>query len=221
VILDQTTPSPENLQTPDIGAAASDTAATSDRYLELVVISPEGKITQRFRLKDEALNDLRGLISTLPDNHYKIYLCRTDSSVRRLVIDVYVRRGRVIDPADVSEGSRDRPPTDNAQPKQVQPLENNPQLERIPEQNPPGAMVRPNTPADQAAIEPGPPAVEDAAPPAEAGSSQRFRWAIPLAGVGLVAQRGSWAQELDEAFDRADERAWQRLRRAGRRLARS
>jgi len=39
---------------------------------------------------------------------------------------------------------------------------------------------------------------------------------VPLAGLGIVAQRGSWAREVDAAFDRADDRAWQRLRRAGR-----
>ena len=54
---------------------------------------------------------MRGLFATLPDNRYKIFLVRTDNNSRRLVMDVFVRRGRVIDPSDESEGTRDRPPT--------------------------------------------------------------------------------------------------------------
>ena len=103
--------------------ATSELAVTSDRYLELQVISPEGEVLERYRLKDEALADLRGLISTLPDNHYKIYLVRTDNNSRRLVLDVYVRRGRVVDPSDESEGTRDKPPTEDAQQNEVVPLE--------------------------------------------------------------------------------------------------
>jgi len=40
-------------------------------------------------------------------------------------------------------------------------------------------------------------------------------WMAPLAGLGLVAGQG-WKQQVEEAFQRADERSWQRLRRAGR-----
>jgi hypothetical protein len=51
-------------------------------------------------------------------------------------------------------------------------------------------------------------------------SSSRFRgsmrWALPLAGLGLVASRESWSERLGAALETADEQSWQRLRRAGR-----
>ena len=170
---------------------------------------------QRYRLKDEALTDLRGLFATLPDDHYKIYLVRTDDNSRRLVIDVVVRRGRVVDPSDDSEGTRDRPPTNGTDQNQTQPLENNPLLEQVPAQNPPAARTTRHQ-AEAANlfrqhIEAVTPAVT-----VEGPSASRWRWAVPLAGLGLVAPRGSWASEVDAAFNRADDRAWQRLRRAGR-----
>ncbi|HEX3599615.1 MAG TPA: hypothetical protein VHU84_05695, partial [Lacipirellulaceae bacterium] len=217
VLLNQGTNTPQSLQVVDTRVVSNELAATSDRYLELDVISPDGKITQRYRLKDEALADLRGLIATLPDNHYKIFLVRTDNDSRRLVLDVFVRRGRVVDPSDQSEGTRDRPPEVLPQ-NQAQPLENNPQLEQVPEQTPPAAMNVPGAPSEQISAESTPPRIDDQpAPVAEGPSSSRLRWAASLAGVGVIGQRGNWARDLDDAFDRADERAWQRLRRAGHR----
>jgi hypothetical protein len=61
-----------------------------------------------------------------------------------------------------------------------------------------------------------PPTSEDQPAEAKVSSSARLRWAVPLAGIGLVAQRGSWSREVDAAFDRADDQTWKRLRRAGR-----
>jgi len=78
-------------------------------------------------------------------------------------------------------------------------------------------MNEPGVPAAQVSTDTLPPTSDELAPVAAEGpSSSRLRWAVPLAGLGLVAQRGSWAREVDAAFDRADDRAWQRLRRAGR-----
>ncbi len=219
VLLDQNTTTPQSLQTPNIRVARSELAPTSDRYLELDVISPEGKVVAKYRLDDEALTDLRGLIATLPDNHYKIYLIRTDNNSPRLVLDVYVRRRRVVDPSDDSEGTRDRPPIEGGEQNQVQPLENNPQLQRVPGLNQPAAMNESIVPLEQVSTDAIQPAAfeRQSAVAAEGPSSSRLRWAAPLAGLGLVAQRGSWSREVNAAFDRADERAWKRLRRAGRR----
>ena len=192
---------------------------TSDRYFELVVISPEGKELMRYRLKDEALSDLRGLIATLPDNHYKIYLVSTENNSHRLVLDVYVRQGRVVDPSDDSEGTRDRPPTEAGEQNQAVPLENNPLLEQAPEQVPAEATSDAAMPADPN-LEPGESSVVvgEVADEAANGtpSTSRLRWAVPLAGLGLVAQRGSWSRKIDAAFNGADDRAWRRLRQAGR-----
>jgi hypothetical protein len=43
-----------------------------------------------------------------------------------------------------------------------------------------------------------------------------MRWALPLAGLGLVASRESWSERLGAALETADDRAWRRLRRAAR-----
>ena len=100
--------------------ASGESSVASERYLVLVVVSPDGEELERYRVKDEALQDLRGLFATLPENRYRIYLVRTENNSWRLVIEVTVRhyydralrawRGRIVDPADISEGTRDRPP---------------------------------------------------------------------------------------------------------------
>ncbi|MFO0789411.1 MAG: PKD domain-containing protein [Pirellulales bacterium] len=236
VFIDQQATTPQAMQNLNTRVAISEVAATSDRYLELVVISPEGKEMQRYRLRDEAITDLRGFIATLPDNHYKIYLIRTDNNSRRLVIDVYVRRGRAIDPSDSSEGTRDRPPEgdqlfqgqppeaqpdaapESTPPFQTQPLDNNPRLERLPSDNAPAGAQ--NTPAATGAAAPqSAPSVTvlDTQPTTpQVPSATRLRWAAALTAVGIAAARGSWSGDVVAAFDHADDKSWQRLRRAAR-----
>ena len=199
-------------------------------------MSPDGNERERYRLSDEALLDVRGLFATLPDNRYKIYLFRADNNSRRLVMDVFVRRGRVIDPSDESEATRDRPPTaertqqidgeqknvppDNPQPngapqQPAAPLQNNPLLERLPDEKR-GAANEPWLPA----LEPGGGAAQTPAEDLSLRLPTRLRasmrWALPLAGMGLVASRERWSERLGVALATADEGAWQRLRRAGR-----
>jgi hypothetical protein len=209
VILDGQRTTLQSLQTTDTHIARSELTVTSDRYLELVVVSPEGIETLRYRLRDEALADLRGLIITLPENHYRIYLFRTANNSRRLVLEVYVRRGRIVDPADVSEGTRDTPPTEGDQQIPVRSLKDNPFIEE-PNQSKPEAMINPAAPVEQASI-------DNIQPATVTARLSRLRWAVPVAALGLVSRRGSWSREVDAAFDRADDRAWNRLRRAGRR----
>jgi hypothetical protein len=231
ILLDQTTAAPATLQPAQTYTARSEATIASDRYLELVVVAPDGTELERYRLSDEALTDLRGLFSSLPDNRYKIFLIRTDNNSRRLVMDVFVRRGRVIDPSDDSEGTRDRPPTSEGTEQageeqqqgappaggangQGQPLDQNPLLEKVPADNPAGAQSVPTLPTDGV--------VQPAA--AESAETERpfnrshaaMRWALPFAGVGLAATRESWSERLGAALEQADERAWQRVRRAGR-----
>jgi hypothetical protein len=212
VLFDQQTQPISTLQTQSTRIGTSELAASTDRYLELVLISPEGEVVLSYRLKDDALSDLRGLFATLPDGHYKIYLVRTDNNSKRLVMDVFVRRGRIVDPTDDSEGTRDRPPSEEGQQNQALPQDNTAPVEQVPDQTPKGAMQLPQLPAGQVTFAHSAAEISEEAP-----SAARLRWAVPLAGIGLVAQRGSWARELDAAFDRADDRAWKRLRRAGRR----
>jgi len=228
VLIDQTSAAPQGLQASNFQVGHSELAVTSDQYLELQVISPDGKVIGTYRLSDEALTDLRGLFATLPDSRYKIFLFRADNNSRRLVMDVFVRRGRVIDPSDDSEGTRDRPPTaegteqtgaqqdgsqQNAAPvEQAQPLNNNPLLQPLPGPNPPGAANVPNPPAG-GVIELNGKKVATTTP---SRLYAALPWAAPLAGLGLVASRESWSRRLGAALEQADERDWQRLRRAGR-----
>jgi hypothetical protein len=179
----------------------------------LVVIAPDGSEIESHRISDEALSDLRGLFATLPDGHYKVYLVRTDNNTKRLVIEVYVRRGRVIDPSDVSEGTRDRPPTGEATIEAV-PLDENPLLERIPNQD----QLEEVGPDDE---QPAEPHARDATRPtaddaAYAPTAAALRWAAPLAGLAMMAGRSAWSKQLEAAFEQADERAWRRLRGSGR-----
>jgi hypothetical protein len=82
----------------------------SDVYLELSRINPNGTERDTYRLSKDALLDLTSLFHTLPDNHYRVSIIDISDNSKRLVLEAHVRRGRMIDPADDSEGGRDRPP---------------------------------------------------------------------------------------------------------------
>jgi hypothetical protein len=236
VLLTQPAAAPSSLQPTVARIARSELTATSERYLELVVVSPDGNELERYRLSDEALVDLRGLFATLPDSRYKIFLVHTDNKTPRLVMDVFVRHGRVIDPSDDSEGTRDRPPTaestqqknagqnnvpqnnqqqNGAPQQQVVPLQNNPLLKRVPDAKS-GAANESGLPAMDptgGVVQPDAKEVSETQPLRSRGT---MRWALPLAGLGLAASRQSWSERLGAALETADDGAWQRLRRAGR-----
>jgi hypothetical protein len=237
------------LQTPDVRVASSELRATSDRYWELRMVYWDGTESEGYRLKDEALNDLRGLFRTLPDAQYVIYIVRTENNSRRLVMEVAVRRGRLVDVTDDSEGTRDRPPTAEQPADQGKPvpLKENPMLEAVPGEVGVGGAWRAAesvsndaavpqqaepSPGDGAAADPAADsnqAVQTEAVPDQAAkpdidlaaqasewSGRLMRWSVPLAGLSLVAAGRGWSEQVDEAFQEADERSWQRLRRAAK-----
>jgi PKD repeat protein len=96
----------------EIRGSAGESKAASEKFLELRIIYPDGSQSPGIRLKSQALDDLDGLIRDLPDNRYAIYLVQPETNQRRLVLEVFVRGGRLVDPGDESEGTRDRPPVD-------------------------------------------------------------------------------------------------------------
>ncbi|BBO35970.1 hypothetical protein PLANPX_5582 [Lacipirellula parvula] len=185
--------------TTDDGGGGGDTRAASERYLELCVINPDGTTGQRFRLPSNVLNNLPALFKNLPDNHYVIYLVQSETNARRLVIDVFVRNGKLIDPGDDSEGARDRPPTEEAT---TQPAEEQPAAVPIGDE---GAAVEPPTQLE---------------PLAGLGMRPRSSTAIyhgaTLAGVAIAlsgAGKSSYHQ-MEEAIARAKPDQWKRLRSA-------
>ena len=192
----------------EIRVASSDAKATTELALELRVIDSYGVESEGIPLKAEVLNNLPKLFAKLPDNHYAIYLVRQENNSQRLVIEVYLRNGRIIDPGDDTEGLRNRPPTD----KKLQ-IEQPPE----PEQDPEAAAILNGlqekldaemTPGDEIRIE-----------PLEQGT--RFetpeKRLLPVA-AGLVATRsfGTWAHKVDRALAKANKQKWRQLRRRTR-----
>ena len=176
-------------QTTELQTAVGDTKSATDRYLELRVIdSATGEQSEGYRLKPEVLKDLPGLFRTLPDNRYAIYLVRTETNTRRLVIEVYVRNGKLIDPGDDSEGTRDRPPTEEAA-EELQP--------EIKQE-----------------IEPEAPILNPALPEAIDVSQQRTLMLLGPTLVGIAASKSGrrWAERIDRALATADAKKWKRLR---------
>ncbi len=221
-LLDQQSSAPQSLQASQSRIARGEITTASDSYMELVVVTPDGKEIGPYRLKDEALLDLRGLFATLPDNHYEIFWVRRGSP-RRMVMNVYVRQGRVIDPSDDSEGTRDKPPTDegpqqNGGPQtQAVPLQDNPLLQLLPAGNSTGAANQPSQPASNQPVDSVHQATDkELVDTPRPGTHASLRWAVPLTELAFVASSESWSRRVGAAFECADDRAWQRVRRAGR-----
>ena len=220
LLLDVSNSAEASLQGADLRAVSTDSKATTESILELRVIDSYGVEGEGIRLKLEVLNNLPNLFLTLPDNHYAIYLIRIETATERLVIEVYVRNGKVIDPSDDSEGTRDRPPTDEAVRDQVEQT-----LEKT-EKRPDGSM---DTSLDteeirralEAKMEPGSEThIEPVAEPDDRGATLSPRGLMPMA-AGLVATRsiGSWAQQVDRAVAQAGPKKWRELRQRSRKKA--
>jgi len=198
------------LQTADLRTAVGDAKSTTDRFLELRVIDPAtGAQSEGYRLKSEVLSDLPALFRTLPDNHYAIYLVRTETNSRRLVIEVYVRNGKLIDPGDDSEGTRDRPPTEEATTESVEAV-------RLAPEGP----VNRNVDSEEMPKMESQPKVEsdsEAATFSSEGSTvswsvnRRSQMLLGTTLLGLTAQ--PWAERIGQALASADAEQWRRLRR--------
>mgnify|MGYP000948042177 CR=1 FL=1 len=97
------------LTSAEFDSARPDSTATSENYVVLRTVLPDGSESADYRLPDNALSVLPDILSRLPDNRYRVYEIQSDGP-ERLVRDVFVRQGRVIDQTDVSEGMEERPP---------------------------------------------------------------------------------------------------------------
>jgi PKD repeat protein len=177
-----------------IAGASGDSQATGERYLELRVIRPDGTLSPGYRLRPEVLKNLPGLFRNLPDNHYAIYLVQPETDVRRLVVEVFVRNGKLIDPGDDTEGARDRPPTDDATPAARQ---------APPQPAPPIPEAPPSSDSDAATSPP---------PARHSSTSMVHRTALVSAALALSGAGRQWQRELD----RAKSGARRNSRRTGR-----
>ncbi|MBX3425655.1 MAG: PKD domain-containing protein [Pirellulales bacterium] len=164
----------------DQRGAAGEAKVGDERYFELRVIEPDGSQSAGYRLPNDAISDLPGLFRNLPDNRYAIYLVQPQTGSRRLVIEVFVRNGKLIDPGDDTEGARDRPPTDDAAKPHAEPL---PPTDETVER-------RAAEPASMAAASSADPIAD-----AESAGNQRaiaprlsHRWLLTAAGLALTSR---------------------------------
>ena len=126
------------------------------------------------------------------------------------MIEVDVRHGRVIDVSDDSEGTRDRPPTAEEETPEAVPLDENPQLEAVPD----GASQGDAETRRQGETAETTERVDDRVTARLSSPRLSPPLLVSLSAAALAAQ--PWSRRVDEALAEADENAWQRLRRAGR-----
>jgi hypothetical protein len=198
----------------EIEGSAGEAAATGEQYLELVLIHPDDSIAGRTRLPFEALNNLPSLFRHLPDGHYKIYLVQAETDVRRLVIEVYVRDGRLIDPGDDSEGARDRPPGDEQPTAETQGAANASDatsgdaeadsVEEPLQNEAPGAGA--HLPADLRLDS------SDAWP---TPTRLRHGWLVASVGLALSAAARSWREQVDQSLAKAQAQKRKSLQTVG------
>ena len=183
----------------EISGSAGDSRAASERFLELRIINPDGTESEGVRLPSQVLNNLAALFRNLPDNHYAIYLVQSETLARRLVIEVFVRNGKVIDPGDDSEGARDRPPTDESTTAPSGEEANQPAEADQAD----GAAALPAEDADDLSFAPRSPAM------------LRHGSALVGASLALCAAGRPWRRQVEEALVRAKPEHWKQLRTAG------
>jgi methionine-rich copper-binding protein CopC len=195
----------------EITGAAGESLVSSERYFELRIVDrdgndvpifgADGEMTTGYRLPANVLEDLPGLFRKLPDNTYRIYLVQGETDVERLVIEVVVRNGRMIDPGDDSEGARDKPPTDESAP-----------AAEVPAQGAVGDEI------DQAIDDAtGDVSDADVAPTYRPATAAVLRHGSTLAGVALALSSAgrAWRTQVDEALAKAERDKRRRLRTAG------
>ena len=207
-LLDSTRSTVAAQQVTDVRAAAGESKATTERFLELRVLEGEEGIDGTgpgYRLRPEVLQDLPALFRTLPDNHYALYVVNLETNTRRLVIEVFVRNGKLIDPGDDSEGTRDRPPTEKQSEQPQSPQSETQQSDVQESETPP-----PDVPLLQAPLAP-----EEAAPAVDFGAAARSwrlgRWSAVALGLAASPASRQWAQQIDKALAQATAAQWRKL----------
>ncbi|HEY5315188.1 MAG TPA: hypothetical protein VIK18_21835, partial [Pirellulales bacterium] len=83
---------------------------SEERVVTMNLVPPGGGTPVPFQLPENVTDNLPALFKRLPDGHYQIFVDEPGRQPRML-IDVFLRQGRPVDPDDKSEGTEDRPPT--------------------------------------------------------------------------------------------------------------
>jgi hypothetical protein len=209
----------------DVRGSAGESQAAGERYFELRVINPDGTMSEGYRLRPEVMKNLPGLFRNLPDNHYAIYLVQPENNKSRLVIEVVVRNGKLVDPGDDSEGGRDKPPTEDAKPaaELKPPTDANPNdagANKAAAKNiQPISPINEPVPAATSAIDAvsGTNSVDDAiqgSPRMRSSSTIYHRAALAGAALALSGAGRDWQRQLDKTLAAAKPSQWKRLRAA-------
>ncbi|TWU05296.1 PKD domain protein [Symmachiella macrocystis] len=94
-----TTSIPFEGNTSDRPVKAMENRGSQEEVVVIELLSPEGKRIRHQNLPKTILVDLPGYIRKLPDGHYRFYFKTPEA--QRLIMDVHVRGGQIIDPGDL------------------------------------------------------------------------------------------------------------------------
>jgi hypothetical protein len=190
------------LELPDWGRGGAEAGRAEEDFVELRLVVPRGDGTFDEQLVGplpvDQLGRIRELLGRLPDDRYRFYYLRRDGA-SWLIIDVMLRDGKPVDPADIESGGTDAPAAPAAEPSQpaaVAPEGARPTLEKL----------RPPQAAEPPTAEPAPPAVLPGA--AEAGRPWRTRQALASGAVLAACLPWSdWQQRVHAALSQGPRRA--------------
>ncbi|QDT49187.1 PKD domain protein [Symmachiella dynata] len=94
-----TTSIPFEGNTSDRPVKAMENRGSQEEVVVIELLSPEGKRIRHQNLPKTILVDLPEYIRKLPDGHYRFYFKTPEA--QRLIMDVHVRGGQIIDPGDL------------------------------------------------------------------------------------------------------------------------
>jgi hypothetical protein len=127
-------------------------------------------------------------------------LVQPENNLRRLVIEVFVRNGKLIDPGVDTEGARDRPPTDETKgDKAAEPPKEAPAVD------------------DAAATVPAMEDKVELAPQAPSSTTLYHRQALAVVALALSGAGRNWQRRMEQTLATAKPHEWRRLRTVGHR----
>jgi hypothetical protein len=186
------------LESADWGRGGAEAGLAEEDFVELRLVVPRGDGTFEEQLVGplpvDQLGKIRELLGRLPDDRYRFYYLRRDGA-SWLIIDVMLRDGKPVDPADIESGGTEAPAAPAAEP--------GPSAAVVPDSaRPPLENLRPPQTAD-------PPTAEPASPAAVPGAAEwRTRQALASGAVLAACLPWSeWQQRVHAALAQGPRRA--------------